>query len=73
VVARGRGRRPEVEEALTCGPHTSAGERERERERRAGAGGPASAERGSWAARGKEGVIEFVLFFFFFLFFSNPF
>jgi hypothetical protein len=45
----GKGRRPEVEEALTCGPHTSAGERERERERWTEWAGS-----GIWAAAEKE-------------------
>jgi hypothetical protein len=36
----GKGRRPEVEEALTCGPHTSAGERGRGRGRGGGPCGP---------------------------------
>jgi hypothetical protein len=50
---KGMGRRPEVEGAPDMWvPHV----RERKRgERGAGAGGPAWAERGSWAARGKEG------------------
>jgi hypothetical protein len=64
----------EKEEALTCGPHTSAGERER------GRGAVGRRENGpqkiSWAAGEgrKEGRMGRGLgLLFFFLFFSNPF
>jgi hypothetical protein len=49
----GRMGRPEVEEALTCGPHTSAGERGEKRGRGAGPRGP-EVERGSGPRGEKE-------------------